>query len=52
MKFLELRGKSMRSLASIMKYHPLNMEKNEVQWGPTLEIDHRWVAVDIADLRT
>lgn len=41
MKFLELYGKSMHSLASVMKHHPLRMEKDEVQWGPTLEIDHR-----------
>lgn len=41
MKFLELYGKSMHSLASVMKHPPLSMEKDEVQWGPTLEIDHR-----------
>lgn len=41
MKFLELYDESMHSLASVMKHHPLNMEKDEVQWGLTLEIDHR-----------
>lgn len=52
MKFLELYGKSMLSFASVMKHHPLTMEKDKIQWGPTLETDHRWVAVDILDLRT
>lgn len=42
----------MHSLASVMKHHPLGMEKDKVQWGPILEMDHRGVAVDIFDLRT
>lgn len=41
MRFLELYGKSMHSLASIMKHHPLNTEKNKVQWALMLEIDYR-----------
>lgn len=34
MRFLELYGKSMHSLASVMKPHPLNTEKEAVQWAP------------------
>lgn len=41
MRFLELHGKSMRSLASIMKHHPFHMEKDKVQWALMLEIDYR-----------
>jgi len=39
MRFLELYGKSMHSVASITKHHPLKTEKDKVQWALMLEIN-------------
>lgn len=41
MMFLELYGKSMYSLATVMKHHALHTEKEKLQWALTLEMDYR-----------